>query len=170
MLCVELGRIATGSPQPPPGGGLLLTVAGPSARLRDCLFAMLSLFDCGLFARNRSVRTERAAASPREGPLLAYRSFACASQAAARGRRLKRDSRISALKRPCGPQPPGGGGPQLASRRLRPENIGRKAPTGRAGTGLGPSWDGYKKRTENYIDNPCLRFWRNGFWPKTSIR
>ena len=34
VFCVELGRGATGSPQPPPGGGLLLYVADPSARLR----------------------------------------------------------------------------------------------------------------------------------------
>jgi len=32
----KIGRVATGSPQPPPGGGLLLYVASPSARLRGC--------------------------------------------------------------------------------------------------------------------------------------
>jgi len=34
MLAGKSGRAATGSPQPPPDGGLLLSVASPSARLR----------------------------------------------------------------------------------------------------------------------------------------
>ena len=50
------------SPQPSPGGGLLLIVAGPSARLRAGL------------EFGRPVRTVRAAASPREGPLFASAS------------------------------------------------------------------------------------------------
>ena len=37
VIAGKLGRAATGSPQPPPGGGLLLNVASPSARLRACL-------------------------------------------------------------------------------------------------------------------------------------
>ena len=36
MLAGKIGRAATGSPQPPLGGGLLLYVAIPSARLRAC--------------------------------------------------------------------------------------------------------------------------------------
>ena len=34
MTARKIGRVATGSPQPPPGGGLLLMVTSPSARLR----------------------------------------------------------------------------------------------------------------------------------------
>ena len=34
MFCSKFDCEAIGSPQPPPGGGLLLSVAGPSARLR----------------------------------------------------------------------------------------------------------------------------------------
>ena len=91
-LRLWLGRTATGSPQPPPGGGLLLCVAGPSARLRAGLVQQESVrqdragrsfaprrsarparpLGCGLaLQQNRSVRTVRAAVSPREGPLLA---------------------------------------------------------------------------------------------------
>ena len=163
MSWVGVDREATGSPQPPPGGGLLLDVAGPSARLRACLgqksmpvavevvvgkigraaisgpqppVGVKMLADtfgraatggpqpppggglqlasrrsartgpplgCGAaLSWNRSVRTERAAASPREGPLLASAlasARAGASQAASRVSRGGSAARLRAGRR-----------------------------------------------------------------------
>ena len=54
IFCSKLDVADVGSPQPPPGGGLLLYVAGPSARLRARFSAMPLLLGCGLALRLES--------------------------------------------------------------------------------------------------------------------
>ena len=134
MFAGKIGPIGLADCQPPTMSKWLVanstsetSAARSRPRAEGCNLALLESKPvrsaAGLpCSRNRSVRTERAAASPREGPLLAYRSSAVPSQAAARVCRF-----CFAPEPACprkidpvgigGPQPPGLGGPQLASRR-----------------------------------------------------
>ena len=74
IFCSKLDVADVGSPQPPPGGGLLLYVAGPSARLRARFSAMPLLLGCGLALRLESTSKRSAGYSrpPPGGGLLLY--------------------------------------------------------------------------------------------------
>ena len=108
VFCDKCDVADVGSPQPPPGGGLLLYVASPSARLRGCP-NNFDIEGIGNLSPGGGLH-------PRAARKQAHRSAAGLPRV-----------RIGPSG-PCGPQPPGGGVPQLlivvcALRRLRPEFV-----------------------------------------------
>ena len=107
--------VRTGSPQPPLGGGLLLYVASPSARLRACLATEIDLEEVG---------------GPQPPPAEARSSLASLAYL----RRLRPENAVRCGV--CGvelgrsatgsPQPPPGGGlhPRAARKQARPLGCG----------------------------------------------